>query len=148
MMEKISQRTHDDCTICAVAMVMGPPYTYERVLQDSKRYPMADSEGHGLAWWKDYLHDEGFETEHGSLSDLRTLSDFSSLPKDSRAMLVFEIPHVRTGHIVAIDQFGVIDPQEHPADYRSVTDFCEIFKIEGWRLYSPHFWLIRKRIGP
>lgn len=63
-------------------------------------------------------------------------------------MLVFEIPHLRAGHIVAIDQFGVIDPQEHPTEYRTVTDFCEIFKIEGWRLYSRHFWLIRKRIGP
>jgi len=52
MMEKITQRTHDDCTICLVAMVMGPPYTYERVLQDSKQYPRADAEGHGLAWWK------------------------------------------------------------------------------------------------
>lgn len=75
MMQKLSQRTHDDCTLCVVAMVMGPPYTYERVMQDSKRYPRAE-----------------------------------------------------------------------PTEYRSLTDFCEIFKIEGWRLYSPHFWLARKRI--
>src|ERR1039457_1146874 len=61
MMEKISQRTKDDCTICVLAMVMGPPYSYERILEDSKKYPKTDDEGHGLAWWKDYLKDEGFE---------------------------------------------------------------------------------------
>ncbi len=148
MMEKISQRTRDDCTICVVAMVMGPPYTYERVLQDSKKYQRTDNEGHGVAWWKDYLNDEGFEAEQRPLSDLRSFSDLASLPEDSRAMLVFQIPHLRTGHIVAIDRFGVIDPQEHPAVYRSVDDFCGIFKIEGWGLYSAHFWLVRKRNEP
>ena len=64
MMEKISQRTQDDCAICVIAMVMGPPYTYERVFRDSKKYPRTDNEGHGLAWWKDYLNDEGFRAEH------------------------------------------------------------------------------------
>ena len=28
----------DDCVICVAAMVMGPPYDYERVLKDSNRY--------------------------------------------------------------------------------------------------------------
>jgi hypothetical protein len=145
MMEKISQRTHDDCTVCVVAMVMGPPYTYERVLRDSEKYPKADREGHGLAWWKDYLNDEGFQAELRPLSDPRSFSDLASLPDDSRAMLVFRIPHPRTGHIVAIDSFGVIDPQENPAGYRSISDFCGIFHVEGWRLYSAHFWLVQKR---
>jgi hypothetical protein len=50
--------------------------------------------------------------------------------------------------MVAIDRFGVIDPMDHPAEYRSVDNFGEIFKIEGWRLHSPlHFWLVRKRDG-
>lgn len=31
MMEPISQRTKDDCTICVVSMVMGTPFSYERV---------------------------------------------------------------------------------------------------------------------
>jgi hypothetical protein len=42
----------------------------------------------------------------------------------------------------------VIDPEEHPAVYRSVDDFCEILKIESWRLNSPHFCLVRKRTDP
>src|SRR6266478_5876569 len=111
MMEKIPQRTKDDCTICVLAMVMGPPYNYERVLEDGKRYARTDSEGHTVAWWQNYLKDEGYEVEQKPLSDLRSFSDLVSIPEDSRAMLVFRIPHMRIGHIVAIDRFGVIDPQ-------------------------------------
>src|ERR1035438_2678371 len=110
MMEKISQRTQDDSTICVLAMVMGPPYSYERVFEDGKQYPKTDNEGHGLAWWRGYLKDEGFEVEHRPLSDLRSFSDLASLPEGSRAMLVFQIPHMGIGHIVAIDESGVIDP--------------------------------------
>jgi len=102
MMEKISQRTEDDCVICVVAMVMGPPYTYERVLQDSKKYPRTDNEGRTIAWWKDYLKDEGFEIEQRPLSDLRSFSDLACLPETNRAMLVFQIPHMKMGHIVAV----------------------------------------------
>ena len=143
-MEKIPQRTEDDCVICVLAMVMGPPYNYERVLQDSKKYRQTEDKGRSVAWWKDYLEDEGFEIEHTPLSDSRSFSDLASLPENSRAMLVFRMPHLKIGHIVAIDRCGVIDPQDHPAEYRSVDDFCGIFKIEGWQLYSPHFWLVRK----
>ena len=148
MMEKISQRTADDCSICVLAMVMGQHYTYERVLEDSTSYSKTDDQGHFIPWWKNYLSDEGFEVEMRPLSDLKSFSDLKSLPEDSRAMLTFDIPHKRIGHIVAIDRFGVIDPMDHPAEYRSVDAFCEIFKIEGWRLHSPpHFWLVRKRDG-
>jgi hypothetical protein len=146
-MEKISQRTGDDCVLCVLAMVMGQPYTYERVLQDSKNYPKTNAAGQNIAWWKGYLSDEGFEVEIRPLSDPESFSDLASLPEGSRAMLVFQIRDMKIGHIVAIDQFGVIDPQDHPAEYRSVDDFCGIFRVKGWRLYSAHFWLIRKRKG-
>jgi hypothetical protein len=145
MMEPISQRTLDDCSICVTAMVMGPPYNYERVLEDSKKYPKSDGKGRAIAWWKDYLNDEGYKVEHKPLSDPSSFSDFFSIPDDSRAMLVFRVPHLRIGHIVAVDRSGVIDPQEQPAHYRTIDDFSGIFRIEGWRLYSPHFWLIRER---
>jgi hypothetical protein len=147
MMEKISQRTEDDCVICVLAMVMGPPYNYERVLQDSKKYRRTDDKGRTVAWWKDFLEDEGFEIEQRPLSDSRSFSDLASLQENSRAMLVFRMPHLKIGHVVAIDRCGVIDPQDDPAEYKDVDDFCEIFKIEGWQLYSAHFWLVQKRNG-
>lgn len=148
-MEPISQRTDDDCTICAVAMVMGPPYTYERVAEDRKKYPLKNEDGRALPWWKDYLRDEGFEVEYATLNDLKRFSDFESLPEGSRALLVYQIPHMKMGHIVAIDRDGVIDPQvsplREPARYQSAEEFREIFVIEGWRLYDRGYWLIRKK---
>jgi hypothetical protein len=143
-MEPINQRTDDDCSICAVAMVMGPPYTYERVAKDSRKYPMTDAEGRGLPWWKDYMTEEGFEIKHVELKDSKRFSDFQSLPAGSRALLVFQV-HMKMGHVVAIDKDGVIDPEERPATYRSVDDFCSIFKTERWKLYSRHFWQVNNR---
>ena len=35
---RISQSSQDDCTICAVAMLVGKPHRYERVLVDSRKY--------------------------------------------------------------------------------------------------------------
>ena len=52
MITRIPQRTKDDCTICVVAMVMGPPYTYERVLEDSSKYPKSTADGKFPAWWE------------------------------------------------------------------------------------------------
>jgi hypothetical protein len=147
-MEKISQRAGNDCVICVLTMVMGRPYTYEKVLQGSEKYVRTNAAGHTVTWCKDYLNDEGFEIEIRPLLDPELFSDLASLLKDSRAMLVFEIPHMKIGHTVAIDRFGVIDPQNHPAEYKSVDDFAGIFKIGGWRLYAPHFWLVGKRNSP
>lgn len=61
-----------------------------------------------MTWFADYLRDEGFEIENRPLSDLRTFS---------------ELPHQKINHIMAIDGEGVIDPQDDPAEYRSVDDF-------------------------
>jgi hypothetical protein len=144
-MTPLSQRTEDDCSICALAMVMSPPYTYERVLSDSKKYVWRDDEGNFLPWWKNYLIDEGFEVAHSALSDLKSFSDFESLPGDTRALLVFQIPHQGIGHIVAIDRHGIIDPMNDPAYYQGIQDFSEIFRIEGWRLYSANYWAVRRR---
>jgi hypothetical protein len=35
MIERIPQRAMDDCATCVAAMVMGFPYSYEKVLEDS-----------------------------------------------------------------------------------------------------------------
>jgi hypothetical protein len=61
MITRIPQRTKDDCAICTIAMVMGHPYNYERVLEDSGKYPKIASNGRFPAWWETYLRDEGFD---------------------------------------------------------------------------------------
>jgi hypothetical protein len=40
MIRRIPQRTKDDRAICTVAMVMGLPYSYDRVLEDSHKYAL------------------------------------------------------------------------------------------------------------
>jgi hypothetical protein len=146
MMEPISQRTSDDCVICALAMVMGPPYTYERVAEDRKKYQVVDEAGHALPWWESYLRDEGFQVERKTMRDLK-FSDFKELPAGARALLVFKIPHMKIAHIVAIDEHGVIDPQVgslgEDAEYQSVDAFREVFFIEEWKLYDRNFWVIK-----
>lgn len=129
MMEPQSQRKKDDCSICAVAMVMGRPYTYERVLADSQKYAWTDGEGRFLPWWKEYLFDEGFDATYPPLTDLKSLSDFASLTEDTRALLVFQIPHEQRGHIVAVDRHGIIDPMNDPAFYQGFQDFSEGYFI-------------------
>jgi len=59
MIKRIAQRTKDDCKICVVAMVMAPPYTYERVLEDGREYPKSTPDGKFPAWWETYLRDTG-----------------------------------------------------------------------------------------
>lgn len=124
-------------------MVMGPPHTYESVREESAQYPFDDGEGHGLPWWKEYLPSKGFDIRFEALRDRRGFSDFADLPERTRALLVFQIPFSNTGHIVAIDRHGVIDPIDRPASYQSLRDFAEIFRLEGWRLYFPGYYLIR-----
>lgn len=61
MITRIPQRTKDDCTICVVAMVMGPPYTYERVLEDSSKYPKSTPDGKFRHGGKPICAIEGFD---------------------------------------------------------------------------------------
>jgi hypothetical protein len=38
----------------------GTAYTYERVLEDSGKYPKSTPDGKFPAWWETYLRDAGF----------------------------------------------------------------------------------------
>ena len=71
--QRISQRTKDDCAICTIAMVMDQPYTYERVLRDSVTFPITAAGGKFLAWSETYLLREGFETAYRPFADLYRL---------------------------------------------------------------------------
>jgi len=77
MIQRIPQRAKDDCAICVVAMVMGPPYSYERVTEDSLRYPKVTSEGKFPAWWETYLRDERFDICYCRFDGLHALPDYA-----------------------------------------------------------------------
>jgi hypothetical protein len=120
MIVRIPQRTQDDCVICAVAMVMGPPYTYERVLEASHKYPKISADGKFPSWWETYFRDEGFESSYCQFNGLCRLSDFSG---SIVRMLGMDIPTLRRAHIVAVDEVGVIDPADNAPDHVSLDHY-------------------------
>lgn len=120
MIERIPQRSETDCTICAVAMVMGHVYSYERVLRDSDKYPKISEDGKFYAWWETYLKDEGF------LAEYRPFMDLYSLPKYGGrvvGLLGFDMPHIKFSHIVAVDELGVIDPADNWPPHIDIAEY-------------------------
>lgn len=114
MIRRIPQRAKDDCAICTVAMVMGPPYTYDRVLEDSRKYTKIDSSGKFLTWWEVYLRDEAFEGFYCRFDGLHALPNYGG---DVVGMLGMDIPHLRAAHSVAVDEAGVVDPADNAPDH-------------------------------
>jgi hypothetical protein len=114
MIMRIPQRAQDDCAICAVAMVMGSPYTYERVLADSSRYSKVSSEGKFSSWWETYLRDQGFEHTYCYFDGLRALGLYYG---EVAGLLGMDIPRLNRGHIVAVDEIGVVDPADNAPDH-------------------------------
>ena len=106
MLRRVPQRAWDDCQIAVVATVMGPPYTYERVLVDQERYPKLNSDGSFSAWWETYLRDSGFHNEYRHLSEADTLVATGKVA----GILMLAPPTGRIGHVVAIDECGFINP--------------------------------------
>jgi hypothetical protein len=102
-------------------------------LSDSHKYQQQAEDGKYIAWWEYYLKDEGFEIEYRPLKELR------SIKKGTVGLLVFRKPLEAIGHIVAIDEVGVIDPLTNPAKHENLDSFWEIFQLEEWQLYHKQF---------
>jgi hypothetical protein len=120
MITRIPQRTKDDCTICVVAMVMGAPYTYERVLEDSSKYPKSTPGGKFPAWWETYLREEGFDFHYCRFNGLYALPDYGGIVL---GMLGMDIPRLKAMHIVAVDELGVVDPADNAPDHISIPEY-------------------------
>lgn len=144
MIVRIPQRTRDDCTICTVAMVMGAPYTYERVLADSDRYSKVSSDGKFLAWWEHYLGEEGFEGVYCRFDGLYALKDYAGAVL---GMLGMDIPHLKSMHIVAVDEFGVVDPADNAPEHVPISHYVKNRKQDGLVFHEE--WLaVRKKPAP
>jgi len=120
MIERIPQRGKTDCTICAVAMVMGHPYNYERVLRDSEKYPKISEEGKFYGWWETYLRDEDFLIEYRPFMELYRLPQYRG---QVAGLLMFDIPHIKYSHIVAVDELGIIDPADNMPPHLDIPEY-------------------------
>jgi hypothetical protein len=141
MIVRIPQRTQDDCAICTVAMVMGPPYSYERVLAESGRFPKLSSEGKFFAWWETYFRDEGFDGAYCRFDGLRALGLYGG---DVVGMLGMDIPHLNRGHIVAVDEIGVVDPADNAPDHVPLDHYVWNRKQDGVIFHTE--WLAIRKI--
>jgi hypothetical protein len=133
MIKRIAQRTNEDCAICAVAMVMGHPYNYERVLKDSDKYDKVYVAGKYYSWWYPYLRDEGFEIVY------RQFLDLFDIPQSAGrivGLLTMDIPHIKWAHIVAIDELGVIDPAGNAPDHIEIHEYICCRKSEGVNFHN------------
>ena len=143
MIIRIPQRGQDDCVICTVAMVMGLPYSYERVLADSSKYPHY-ADGKYSAWWETYLHDEGFENTYCKFDGLCALGQYGGVVV---GMLGMDIPRLNRGHVVAIDENGVVDPADNAPDHVPLDHYVWNRKQDGV-VFHPEWLAVRKRETP
>lgn len=140
MIVRIPQRTQDDCVICTLAMVMGPPYSYERVLADSAKYPKLSPEGKFLGWWETYLVEEGFEGMYCQFDGLHSLKDYGGA---ILGMLAMDIPHLKSTHVVAVDELGVVDPADHAPDHVALSDYVQS-RIPDGVVFHKEWLAVRK----
>jgi len=140
MIARIPQRASGDCAICSVAMVMGPPYVYERVLSDSARYPKRTADGKFPAWWETYLRDEGFDHVYCRFDGLRALNQYGG---EVVGLLGMDIPHRNGGHIVAVDEFGVIDPADNAPDHVALDEYVWS-RLQDGAIFHPEWLAVRK----
>jgi hypothetical protein len=140
MIERIPQRSKEDCAICAVAMVMGSPYTYERVLADSAKYERITQEGKFLAWWELYLSQEGFQITYRPFLDLYVLPQFHG---SVLALLGMDIPSRQAGHIVAVDELGVVDCADNGPDHVDVAGYI-LNRLADGCVFHKEFLAVRR----
>jgi hypothetical protein len=107
MLIRVSQRTEDDCTVAVVATVMGPSYTYERVLADRCHYRLFNKDGSFSAWWETYLWESGYPNDYRPVAQLRQLVRSGTV-----IGILMLAPQVtgHHGHVVAVDEYGFINP--------------------------------------
>ncbi len=140
MIIRIPQRAKEDCIVCAVAMVMGHPYDYKRILRDSINYSAISADGKFLPWWEGYLRDEGFQITYRRFLDLYELPRFKGRVV---GLLHMNIPYLRAGHIVAVDELGIVDPADGAKDHIDIQDYV-LSRLEDGFVFDKEFLAICK----
>ncbi len=141
MIERIPQRGKADCAICAIAMAMGFPYNYDRVLRNSQKYPKILLNGKFYPWWEGYLCDEGFRVCYRPFSDLYQLPRFRG---HVVGLLVMSIPRIQAGHIVCVDEIGIIDPADGAQDHIGIDQYVRDRRAQGC-IFDREFLAVERR---
>lgn len=122
-------------------MVMGRPYTYERVLRDGRKYPHILENGKFHAWWDPYLHAEGFRTVYRPFLDLYDLSRFRGRVV---GLLTMAVPRMKMGHIVAVDELGIIDPADDAPNHIEIGQYVLSRKPQGF-IFDADFLAVERK---
>lgn len=148
MIVRIPQREQSDCAICVVAMVLrsllGERYSYERVSEDSCRYPKIGAEGKFSSWWETYFRDEGLDSCYCAFDGLRSLSNYGGY---TVGMLGMDIPRLKMAHIVAVDELGVIDPADNAPDHVSLPEYI-VGRLPDGVVFHDIWLAVRKPVPP
>ncbi len=119
---------------------MGDPYTYERVLHDSASFPAVSADGKFPAWWEGYLSNNGFQLTYRRFLDLYDLPRFGG----SVVGLLHMTHHrLRKGHIVAVDELGIVDPADGAGDHIEIQDYI-LSRLEDGFVFDNEFLAIWK----
>jgi hypothetical protein len=128
MIRRIAQRQQNDCAICVVAMLMMPLRDYDRVCLDSSKYEKNAPGGKFYAWWESYLTDNGFLLCYRPFMDLYELPRFCGRVV---GVLGMDMPHLRSSHIVCVDEIGVVDPADGAAAHVDLVEYVLSRRAQG-----------------
>jgi hypothetical protein len=110
-------------------MVMGPPFNYERVERETRVRPKLNDSGKPFAWWSSYLQLNGFQIGYKPLSIIPRLAE---LDGRARGMLVLQSKAIGIGHVVAIDELGIVDPGGESPDHMTLEELEEKYAPHGF----------------
>lgn len=128
ILERIPQRARHDCTVCAVAMVLG--YTYERVATDRATLTHF---GDNVAWWEHYLADEGRHNDYRPLADISVVQATGA---PVVGLLGMQSDQRQAGHLAAIDEVGVLDPSDGFPEHTPWSAYRAVKRAQSFLLDS------------
>lgn len=77
-----------------------------------------------MGWWETYLGEEGFEGMYCQFDGLHSLKDYGGAILGMLAM-EYPIPHLKITHVVAVDEFGVVDRADNAPDHVALSDYVQ-----------------------
>jgi hypothetical protein len=123
--------------------LLGSEYSYERVLKDSHGYRQVNADGTFSAWWETYFQHEGLAGCYCAFAGLSSLPDFRGT---ILGMLGMEVPHLRVGHLVAVDEVGVVDPADNAPDHVPLAQYIRSRLLDG--VVFQDIWLGVRKLPP